>query len=62
MREFKKWWIKEAPYTDESSAEAGWRAALMWIENELDKVQAGGGFEPDLGLRNLLKKELNGKT
>ena len=36
----------------------GWKVALLWIENELDK--AGDGFEPDLGLRNLLKKELEG--
>lgn len=79
MTEFEKWlfyvkgengkWYtptlaKFGTDKEEEAAKYAWRAALEWIRKELYEVRAHG-FEPDLGLYNLLKKELednNAKT
>lgn len=67
LTEFEKWWRED--YSKQkfweskppsSIAECAWKAALEWIRRELYEVRAHG-FEPDLGLSNLLKRELKEK-
>lgn len=70
MTEFENW-AKENDWKDyvnsveddgllnelqEDAAKKGWKAALQWIKRELHAAR--NGFEPDLGLHNLLRREL----
>lgn len=66
MIEFEKWKSKNCddkgcPHEASCNCcEYIWRAALKWIKRELHAAR--DGFEPDLGLHNLIEKELNAKT
>lgn len=53
-----KKYIKERGYNRRCSKyfEAGWKEALQWIKRELHAAR--DGFEPDLGLHNLLRRKL----
>ena len=63
MKQFEKWKrenceAKGCPHEAScNGCESVWKAALEWIRRELYEVRAHG-FEPDLGLSNLLKREL----
>ena len=65
MTEFDKWirgqnslpaYPRYGTVDEDSAARDGWKAALQWIKRELH--DARDGFEPDLGLHNLLRREL----
>ncbi len=69
MKEFDKWLERGEPgegigryprygTTDEDCAAGeAWRAALEWVKRELPRAEAGF-INPDLGLGEILKKEL----
>lgn len=64
-KEFEKWWREDyskqkfwEPEPPSSIAECAWKAALKWIQRELQKAREGRDVRFDLGLYDMLKKEL----
>jgi hypothetical protein len=60
MKQFEKWReidSRGAGMWTTAAYKKGWKAALEWVKRELPRAEAGF-INPDLGLGDILNKEL----